>query len=393
MNIFLKSLIKKIILESDDIVSNEGVFYSEYYFDDIQLSKKTEKYNEKVFFNDIKNTTDDFDIRELKSKEGVLSYIPFVTFTKDGESFEFPVEKVKLTKNDKSAYVNLTDFRKKYKNYKFESDSNKLSINDVASQIKTNGRYKKIVNELLKEIYSAKKTSEGLPMWGKGEDENCETNVGVINFKGVQYGVGNKLTSVWSILNYFNTNTQVIKFLLVKFLEDNEINFVPSNYEDSSDKYEKPFLSWLAQNGRVIFDTNSPLIDEMAKLNYGTLKDGITNEQIAVQILSKVHNTGEGGITEFCPGSIQDTRYGRDMKINDENIYYQAKPLKGLEINDEGNFIVRTHSMKDYGPKVDRIIFVKSLNEYVIFDNKNYKVIDYGGRVVFNNPPIINKAK
>jgi len=393
MNIFLKSLIKKIILESDDIVSNEGVFYSEYYFDDIQLSKKTEKYNEKVFFNDIKNTTDDFDIRELKSKEGVLSYIPFVTFTKDGESFEFPVEKVKLTKNNKSAYVNLTDFRKKYKNYKFESDSNKLSINDVASQIKTNGRYKKIVNELLKEIYSAKKTSEGLPMWGKGEDENCETNVGVINFKGVQYGVGNKLTSVWSILNYFNTNTQVIKFLLVKFLEDNEINFVPSNYEDSLDKYEKPFLSWLTQNGRVIFDTNSPLIDEMAKLNYGTLKDGITNEQIAVQILSKVHNTGEGGITEFCPGSIQDTRYGRDMKINDENIYYQAKPFKGLEINDEGNFIVRTHSMKDYGPKVDRIIFVKSLNEYVIFDNKNYKVIDYGGRVVFNNPPIINKAK
>jgi hypothetical protein len=393
MNIFLKSLIKKIILESDDIVSNKGVFYSEYYFDDIQLSKKTEKYNEKVFFNGIKNTTDDFDIRELKSKEGVLSYIPFVTFTKDGESFEFPVEKVKLTKNNKSAYVNLTDFRKKYKNYKFESDSNKLSINDVVSQIKTNGRYKKIVNELLKEIYSAKKTSEGSPMWGKGEDETCETNVGVINFKGVQYGVGNKLTSVWSILNYFNTNTQVIKFLLVKFLEDNEINFVPSNYEDSSDKYEKPFLSWLAQNGRVIFDTNSPLIDEMAKLNYGTLKDGITNEQIAVQILSKVHNTGEGGITEFCPGSIQDTRYGRDMKINDENIYYQAKPLKGLEINDEGNFIVRTHSMKDYGPKVDRIIFVKSLNEYVIFDNKNYKVIDYGGRVVFNNPPIINKAK
>jgi hypothetical protein len=393
MNIFLKSLIKKIILESDDIVSNKGVFYSEYYFDDIQLSKKTEKYNEKVFFNGIKNTTDDFDIRELKSKEGVISYIPFVTFTKDDESFEFPAEKVKLVKNNKSAYVNLTDFRKKYKNYKFESDSNKLSINDVASQIKTNGRYKKIVNELLKEIYSAKKTSEGLPMWGKGEDENCETNVGVINFKGVQYGVGNKLTSVWSILNYFNTNTQVIKFLLVKFLEDNEINFVPSNYEDSSDKYEKPFLSWLAQNGRVIFDTNSPLIDEMAKLNYGTLKDGITNEQIAVQILSKVHNTGEGGITEFCPGSIQDTRYGRDMKINDENIYYQAKPFKGLEINDEGNFIVRTHSMKDYGPKVDRIIFVKSLNEYVIFDNKNYKVIDYGGRVVFNNPPIINKAK
>ncbi len=81
------------------------------------------------------------------------------------------------------------------------------------------------------------------------------------------------------------------------------------------------------------------------------------------------------------------------MKINDENIYYQAKPFKGLEINDEGNFIVRTHSMKDYGPKVDRIIFVKSLNEYVIFDNKNYKVIDYGGQVVFNNPPIINKAK
>jgi hypothetical protein len=104
MNIFLKSLIKKIILESDDIVSDEGVFYSEYYFDDIQLSKKTEKYNEKVFFNDIKNTTDDFDIRELKSKEGVLSYIPFVTFTKDGESFEFPVEKVKLTKNNKSEF-------------------------------------------------------------------------------------------------------------------------------------------------------------------------------------------------------------------------------------------------------------------------------------------------
>ena len=44
----------------------------------------------------------------------------------------------------------------------------------------------------------------------------------------------------------------------------------------------------------------------------------------------KIHNVGEEGITEYCPGSIEDTRYGRDVKINLEvPLYYQIKPFNG----------------------------------------------------------------
>ena len=78
--------------------------------------------------------------------------------------------------------------------------------------------------------------------------------------------------------------------------------------------------------------------------------------------LRQIHNIEEGGLTEYCPGSIQDTRYGRDLKVNSEDLYYQIKPLNGYVKSstiDEFKYAVPTNSMKKYNPNyVDRLMFI-----------------------------------
>jgi hypothetical protein len=67
------------------------------------------------------------------------------------------------------------------------------------------------------------------------------------------------------------------------------------------------------------YTTNTPC-HNLEELNWSTLKRGIINEQNAINVLRQIHNIEEGGLTEYCPGSIQDTRYGRDLKVNSENL-------------------------------------------------------------------------
>ena len=55
---------------------------------------------------------------------------------------------------------------------------------------------------------------------------------------------------------------------------------------------------------------------------------------------------------------------------------------------ENGKYVIYTHSMKRYPDTVNRFMFVDDNKRYYIFDNSNYEVLNRGGKVVFDNPPI-----
>jgi len=254
--------------------------------------------------------------------------------------------------------------------------------------------YQKTLRQILRKIYSTKKDENGEPMYGESvKDENCKTNRGVIHYRGVKYGEDFSLVSDWSILNYFDTNSEIISKLLEIYSTKTKTSL--EGKKDNFEDFKVKFLNWLVVNGNEILGPESVYLDDLEELNWSTLKRGITNEQNAINVLKQIHNIQEGGLTEYCPGSIQDTRYGRDLKVNSENLYYQIKPLNG-NVKDsmiEGfNYAVPTNSMKKYNPNyVDRLMFINDNgSKYVIFENKDYEVVSKGGLVLFKNEPLFN---
>jgi len=259
---------------------------------------------------------------------------------------------------------------------------------------KSEQTYQKTLRQILRQIYSTEISENGRPMYGESvKDENCKTNRGVIHYRGVKYGADFSLVSDWSILNYFDTNSEIISKLLEIYSTKTNISL--EGKKDNFEDFKVKFLSWLVNNGEEILGPQSIYLDELEELNWSTLKRGIVNEQNAINVLKQIHNIGEGGLTEYCPGSIQDTRYGRDLRVNDENLYYQIKPLNG-NVKDstvEGfKYAVPTNSMKKYNPNyVDRLMFINDNgSKYVIFENKDYEVTSKGGLILFKNEPLFN---
>jgi hypothetical protein len=376
------SLIKSKVNEQTD----DGTIYSDYEFDNMSIPKDSSN----IFFSGTRRTSDDaFKYRVCDDNEDCFNYIHITDGVND---FKFPQwDKnrkpiVKLSsRND--LYISVKDFKKFYPDFSFDKKS--LSLSDIAGEIKKRYKFLSLMNTILPEVYVGLKTEDGKPMFGKGQDNNCETNVGVINYRGVKYGYNNALISNWSILNYFNTNSLVIQFLLKLYFKETGASL--NDFANDFGRGESGFLRWVRDNKETLFSPSSMYLDEMEKLNLSTLKRGIAREQQAVKIAMEIHRVGEGSITEYCPGSIEDTKNGRDFKVSLDTetfYYYQSKPLNGEMVEENGKYVIYTHSMKQYGNTVNRLIFLNEKGKYYIFENKDYEVLSYGGVVKFSNPPL-----
>jgi len=381
-------LIKSKVNEQID----DGTIYSDYEFDNMSIPNGSSN----IFFSGTKRTSD--NVHKYRGCDENNYCFNFIHITDGVNDFKFPqwdeneIPIVKLSsRND--LYISIKDFKKFYPNFSFEKKN--LSLSDIAGEIKKRYKFSRLMNGILPQVYNSLKTDEGKPMFGKGQDNNCETNVGVINYRGVKYGYNNALISNWSILNYFNTNSLVIQFLLKLYFKQKGASL--NDFANDFGKGESGFLRWVRDNKETLFSPSSVYLDEMEKLNLSTLKRGIAREQQAVKITMGIHRVGEGSITEYCPGSIEDTINGRDFKVSLDTetfYYYQSKPLDGemVEEKDEKNkkvkYVIYTHSMKKYGNTVDRLIFLNEKGKYYIFENKNYEVLSYGGVVKFSNPPL-----
>ena len=385
----MKELISKILKEHLNVL-NEGIhaeIYDKYSFDDFDITSF--KGNKYVFLNGTKQLTNDENKNLECDDQG--NCIPIITLVKDGQEFEIPQwdrngnDILKLSVK-KTIYMSFTNFKKYFPEQQGESKA--MTITDVALRIKSERKFLSVVNIILDRIYSKLKTEDGEPMYGESvKDDKCKTNRGVINFKGIKYGLNNLLISNWSILNYFNTNSKVIGYLLRIYMKENGVTL--QDFTNNLSKESKGFLDWVQTNENEYFGPESIHLDEMERLNLTTLTSGIEREQMAVRLLLKIHNIGEEGITEYCPGSIEDTRYGRDLKINNENLYYQIKPLNGVMRETEKGYEIPTHSMKKYGNTVDRLMFISQKGNYYIFSNSDYEVSKNGDFVTFKTPPIL----
>jgi hypothetical protein len=367
----LVNLVRDIILEQQVMNFDIGT----YSFTDLKV---TDKY---IFFNGIKLT--DYDEHDSFQNYNEPSPTEFLLVGNDGE-FKFPSKdnKGKLvlmsSSHNNSFYVTKDNFTKYNPKANLE-----VSIGSIVKDIKQEGIFKNKMETILKSIYINQTTENGEPMYGESvKDDNCKTNSGVINFMGVKYGPDDKLVSNWSILNYFNTNSKVIAYLVNSYLRES------SQTTFSFDTL--PFINWLEKNGVTYFGNDSSHLEKLEELNLSTLRPGYIREQRALEILMILHNVDEGGITQYCPGSIEDTRYGRDLKINNENMYYQVKPLTGMmKMTDDGKYLIPTSNMKKYGKTVTRFIFINTRgNKYYIFDNRDYDVLKGGDFIVFNDKPL-----
>lgn len=385
----MKELITKILKEQLSLIK-EGVhseIYDKYSFDAFKISPF--KGSRFVFFDGLQKLTNDKNTNlECDEQDNC---IPIITLVKDGEEYEIPQwdrkgnDILKLAKNG-SIYMSYTDYKKYFPNV--EEDTKSMTMTDAVSRIKKEYKFLSVVNIILEKIYGELKTEDGEPMYGESvKDDKCKTNRGVINFRGIKYGLNNSLVSNWSILNYFNTNSKVIGYLLKIYMKENGVTL--KNFTDNFSKESKGFIEWVRDNQVEYFGPDSVHLDEMERLNLTTLTSGIEREQLAVRILLKIHNIGEEGITEYCPGSIEDTKYGRDLKINSEDLYYQIKPLNGTMRETENGYEIPTHSMKKYGNTVDRLMFISQRGNYYIFANTDYVVSKNGDFVTFRNKPIL----
>jgi len=297
--------------------------YSDYEFDELSVSTFKNRFggtSTNIFFTGSRNLSNEtFKYREC-DEDGIC--IPFVHLTDGTNKFVFPqwdASKNPIIKKSKNndLYVTRANFEKYVKNFSLDDNESKdtnYKLSDVTSLIKNRYNFKNEMNRVLSQVYRGLRNDEGKPMFGRGQDENCETNDGVINYRGVKYGYNNALISNWSILNYFNTNSYVIQFLLKLYFKETGKSL--TDFKNNFAQTESGFLSWIRENKEKLFSPSSIYLDDMEQLNLKTLTSGIAREQQAVEIVMGIHGVEEGSITEYCPGSIEDTKNGRDIKVS-----------------------------------------------------------------------------
>ena len=289
------------------------------------------------------------------------------------ETFEFPLELVKITKSGNVPYITIYEYDK----IKGELETHEIKLDENFLKKKISGFPKFITNTLLN-LYPNNLgknrfvNSEGI----------CNSEVGLINIEGT-----NVPNQTWSILNYFDTNPMVIKKLIEWYMHgvfDN--SHIPD--EVTISKFEE----WITTNGSRLFKEGDRL-KELVDLNIKSYISGTKTENLTIQrLITTPFNIDPSNIKQFCSGSNQDRYDGKDIEITTPTgvKYAQIKPLTWSKFNEEDKeYVVNSYQMKNYKSKpLDYIIFTNT-KDMLIFDNKNYKVED-NHFAIFKDPPLTN---
>ena len=287
------------------------------------------------------------------------------------ETFEFPLEKVKLTKSSNVPYITIDEYDK----IKGELETHEIKLDENFLKKKVSG-FPKFITDTLTNLYPNNLGNNSF-IDGVGI---CNSEVGLINIEGT-----NVPNQTWSILNYFDTNPMVIKKLIEWYMHgvfDN--SHIPD--EVTISKFEE----WVTTNKEKLFKGGDRL-KELVGLNIKSYTSGTKTENLTIQkLIDAPFNIDPSKIKQFCSGSNQDRYDGKDVEITTPTgiKYGQIKPLTWSKFNEETNeYVVNTYQMKNYKSKqLDYIIFTNT-NDILIFDNKNYKVED-NHFAIFKNPPL-----
>ena len=247
--------------------------------------------------------------------------------------------------------------------------------------------FKEKVFFILKDIYGNTNWSdqEGRGTRGRGGFVNIYTVYDLMKEKGLddyeQEG------GDWSIINYFDTNPQVRKYL-VNLWEKETSNSLTN--EDSV----KDFILWMSRNRNKIFK-EGPILKDLVDLNATSLMKGEMNERRAHEFLSKVvEKLPDWELSKrYLPGSTSD-RSGIDIIMTNEkkekSAKFQVKPLTSVQETKDG-YLVTTYNVIGLDKKpVDYFVFASyDVDDVYVFKNieGKYEILNKT-EVLFKNKPI-----
>ena len=247
--------------------------------------------------------------------------------------------------------------------------------------------FKEKVFFILKDIYGNTNWSdqEGRGTRGRGGFVNIYTVYDLMKEKGLddyeQEG------GDWSIINYFDTNPQVRKYL-VNLWEKETSNSLTN--EDSV----KDFILWMSRNRNKIFK-EGPILKDLVELNATSLMKGEMNERKAHEFLSKVvEKLPDWELSKrYLPGSTSD-RSGIDIIMTNEkkekSAKFQVKPLTSVQETKDG-YLVTTYNVIGLDKKpVDYFVFASyDVDDVYVFKNieGRYEILSKT-EVLFKDKPI-----
>jgi len=247
--------------------------------------------------------------------------------------------------------------------------------------------FKEKVFFILKDIYGNTNWSdeEGRGTRGRGGFVNIYTVFDLMKEKGLddyeQEG------GDWSIVNYFDTNPQVRKYL-VNLWEKETSNSL------TNEESVKDFILWMSRNRNKIFK-EGPILKDLVELNATSLMKGEMNERKAHEFLSKVvEKLPDWELSKrYLPGSTSD-RSGIDIIMTNEkkekSAKFQVKPLTNVQETKDG-YLVTTYNVIGLDKKpVDYFVFASyDVDDVYVFKNieGKYEILNKN-EVLFKNKPI-----
>jgi hypothetical protein len=247
--------------------------------------------------------------------------------------------------------------------------------------------FKEKVFFILKDIYGNTNWSdeEGRGTRGRGGFVNIYTVFDLMKEKGLddyeQEG------GDWSIINYFDTNPQVRKYL-VNLWEKETSNSL------TNEESVKDFILWMSRNRNKIFK-EGPILKDLVDLNATSLMKGEMNERRAHEFLSKVvEKLPDWELSKrYLPGSTSD-RSGIDIIMTNEkkekSAKFQVKPLTSVQETKDG-YLVTTYNVIGLDKKpVDYFVFASyDVDDVYVFKNieGKYEILNKN-EVLFKNKPI-----
>jgi hypothetical protein len=247
--------------------------------------------------------------------------------------------------------------------------------------------FKEKVFFILKDIYGNTNWSdqEGRGTRGRGGFVNIYTVFDLMKEKGLddyeQEG------GDWSIINYFDTNPQVRKYLVN--LWEKETSNSLTNEESIKD-----FILWMSRNRNKIFK-EGPILKDLVELNATSLMRGEMNERKAHDFLSKVvEKLPDWELSKrYLPGSTSD-RSGIDIIMTNEkkekSAKFQVKPLTSVQETKDG-YLVTTYNVIGLDKKpVDYFVFASyDVDDVYVFKNieGRYEILSKT-EVLFKDKPI-----
>lgn len=267
------------------------------------------------------------------------------------------------------------------------TDDTSTEINITIESPEFTKPFKEKVFFILKDIYGNTNWSdeEGRGTRGRGGFVNIYTVFDLMKEKGLddyeQEG------GDWSIINYFDTNPQVRKYL-VNLWEKETSNSLTN--EDSV----KDFILWMSRNRNKIFK-EGPILKDLVELNATSLMKGEMNERRAHEFLSKVvEKLPDWELSKrYLPGSTSD-RSGIDIIMTNEkkqkSAKFQVKPLTSVQETKDG-YLVTTYNVIGLDKKpVDYFVFASyDVDDVYVFKNieGKYEILSKT-EVLFKNKPI-----